>query len=257
MIPLPKNEITPHLRALFDVDFPAGVRCQAVLNGDFPGTLYTDDPANPTWGVVHETVYGTFYPVGQITAPLLAEWVEIFQQSGEVLVGLWPDDPLFDLMPPGVVYDGRVFDCIGRPVGQGLEKFLSPVPEACTLQRVTLDNYARSADYESHMRFFGTPEHALANLIAYLLMRGGDVVCEANAMRLLPDLMEVGVATAEDFQGRGYATLTCAHVIQACEAAGCATYWNCNAQNLPSVALARKLGYRRERLYRLLAWEPQ
>lgn len=253
MIALTINEITPQVRALFDADLPAGVRCQAVLNGDFPGTVYTDDPHHPTWGVAHETVYGTFYPVGQVDAAHLAEWVGRFRREGETLVGLWPDDPLFDLMPPDVVYDGRVFDFSDR-VG-GLEAHLTAIPDGCTLQRVTLENYARSADYEAHIRFFGTPEKALANLIGYLLMCGEDVVCEANAVRLLPNLMEVGVATAEDRQGRGYATVTCAHVIQACEAAGMATYWNCNAQNLPSVALARKLGYRRERVYRLLAWE--
>jgi RimJ/RimL family protein N-acetyltransferase len=64
----------------------------------------------------------------------------------------------------------------------------------------------------------------------------------------------VGVMTHELYQGRGYATLTCAHLLQACEALGYQTYWNCAKQNRASAALARKLGYRVEREYKLVAW---
>jgi RimJ/RimL family protein N-acetyltransferase len=32
------------------------------------------------------------------------------------------------------------------------------------------------------------------------------------------------------------------------------TWWNCAKQNVASAALARKLGYRTEREYRVLAW---
>ena len=48
--------------------------------------------------------------------------------------------------------------------------------------------------------------------------------------------------------------VTCAHLIRDCEARGYQTYWNCARQNLASAAVARKLGYRTEKEYRLLAW---
>jgi RimJ/RimL family protein N-acetyltransferase len=68
------------------------------------------------------------------------------------------------------------------------------------------------------------------------------------------DIVEMGVTTRAQYQRRGYATLTCAHLIRACEERGYRTYWNCAKQNLASAAVARKLGYRREKVYRLLAW---
>jgi RimJ/RimL family protein N-acetyltransferase len=56
---------------------------------------------------------------------------------------------------------------------------------------------------------------------------------------------------------KGYASITCAHIIHEMEQQGYLTYWNCAKQNQPSVALARKLGYRCEKEYRLLAWFKQ
>jgi len=42
--------------------------------------------------------------------------------------------------------------------------------------------------------------------------------------------------------------------VQACEHKGLSTYWNTAKQNLPSAAIARRLGYRVEGEYNLLAW---
>jgi RimJ/RimL family protein N-acetyltransferase len=53
---------------------------------------------------------------------------------------------------------------------------------------------------------------------------------------------------------KGYATITCAHLIQEMEQQGYLTYWNCAKDNQASIALARKLGYQTEKVYRLLAW---
>jgi RimJ/RimL family protein N-acetyltransferase len=42
--------------------------------------------------------------------------------------------------------------------------------------------------------------------------------------------------------------------IRACEGLGYRTYWICARQNRASAAVARKLGFRTEREYRLWAW---
>jgi RimJ/RimL family protein N-acetyltransferase len=88
----------------------------------------------------------------------------------------------------------------------------------------------------------------------FCLMKGDEILCEVFASFLTGDVMEMGVLTHKPYEGRGYGTLTCAHLVQACEAQGFQTYWNTNAQNLPSLAIARKLGYRRELPYRLFYW---
>jgi RimJ/RimL family protein N-acetyltransferase len=112
----------------------------------------------------------------------------------------------------------------------------------------------RSVDYDMHIVVFGTPERALEKGRGFYLMSGDEILCEVFAGPPAGGLVEVGVMTYDQHQGRGYATLTCAHLIQACEAAGYQTYWNCAKQNLASAAVARKLGYRTEREYKLVAW---
>lgn len=88
----------------------------------------------------------------------------------------------------------------------------------------------------------------------YCLMREDIILCEAFAGPLVDGLIEIGVGTHESHRRRGYATLTCAHLIRACEEKGYRTFWNTNKQNLASKALARKLGYRTEQEFRVLAW---
>jgi RimJ/RimL family protein N-acetyltransferase len=70
-------------------------------------------------------------------------------------------------------------------------------------------------------------------------------------------MIEIGVETHPHHMRKGYATLTCAHLIAEMEQQGYSTYWNCAKGNLPSAALARRLGYRTEKEYRLVAWFKQ
>jgi RimJ/RimL family protein N-acetyltransferase len=67
-------------------------------------------------------------------------------------------------------------------------------------------------------------------------------------------VIELGVETSETCRRCGFATVTCAHLIHTCEAMGYETFWNTATQNAASIALARKLGYQREQLHRVLAW---
>jgi predicted GNAT family acetyltransferase len=65
---------------------------------------------------------------------------------------------------------------------------------------------------------------------------------------------EVGIITREEHRQKGYATITCAHLIRECEQQSFETLWNCAKQNVGSNALARKLGYRKAEEYRVIAW---
>jgi GNAT superfamily N-acetyltransferase len=238
------------LRGLFDVDQPAGIRALAVLEGNMPGRILTDDPAHPTWAVLQETLYSTIYPAGTLSDLVLSELISQLRVDGEVLVGLWPNDlriPAFLALQPE--YDGTVYDFWDRPIGQGLDALLQPIPDGCEIRRVDADLYKRLADYDPQ-----TAETAFEKGMGFCLMHGDEILCEAFAGRLIDKILEMGVTTHKPYEGRGYGTLTCAHLVHACEAAGFQTYWNCNGQNRASLAIARKLGYRTEKPYRLLYW---
>jgi RimJ/RimL family protein N-acetyltransferase len=252
MLPITPAHVTPNLRALFDTAMPASLRCFGVLEGIVAGEILTDDPHNPTWGAVREANDGTLYVGGALDSQRLAQLVAHLRQTGDVLIGYWPDDEAFKAMlPPNLEYEGDVLEFYECSLDTNL---LSPLPDGCTIRRMDADLFARSLDRDYHLAGGLSADDVLARGIGCCLLHGDDILCEAFAGAAINGIREMGVVTLEAYRKRGYAALTCAHLIHLCAQAGQRTYWNCAKQNLASTRLARKLGYRNEREYQLVAW---
>jgi hypothetical protein len=255
MVEYQGDSAPPAIRALFqDADLPAGLRCSAVLGGYTRGIVHADDAHRSTWAVLRENVYGTLYPVGALTADVLTNMIGRYSARGEALIGYWPGDPLAALLPASPQYRGTVLDFTGR--SGSLSELLNAVPDGCEVRRMDVSLLKRSRNYEEMVKAHGSIDAAAQKEVAFCLMRGETIVCEASAAPLSPRVMEVGMVTHEDYRRRGYATFLCAHLIAHLERRGFATYWNCNAENVPSAIIARRLGYQREHEYRLMAWRP-
>jgi len=254
MIEVAPDQVTPQLRALFDSRMPAGFRCFAVIAGDAAGRILTDDPVRPTWGAVQEGAFGTVYPGGTLAAPTWHRLIAKLYQDCDVLVGLWPDDERIQLLPSSPDYDGFTLDFTDRPIGAGLDGDLPQLPDGCNMRNLDRELFERSEDRDFYSTLYGSAGQALKKVHARFLMRGDEICCESYAYFAALGMIEIATSTREPYRGRGYATITCAHLIQACEAHGYQTYWNCAKQNLASAAVAHKLGYRTEKDYRLLAW---
>jgi GNAT superfamily N-acetyltransferase len=253
MIQVPPDQVTPQLRALFDPHMPAGFRCFAAIAGDAAGRILTDDPIHPTWGAVQEGAFGTVYPGGTLATSTWNRLIAKLREAGDVLVGLWPDDERIQLLPSPLDYDGFTLDFTDRPLGAGLDGY-SQIPAGCHMRNLDQELFERSEDHDFYSVLYGSTEQALEKVYARFLMRGDEICCESYAYFAALGTIEIATSTREAYRGRGYATITCAHLIQECEARGYQTYWNCAKQNLASAAIARKLGYRAEKEYRLLAW---
>jgi RimJ/RimL family protein N-acetyltransferase len=249
------QQVTPAIRAMCDSTMPAAFRGGAVLDGNSIGKIWTDDAAKPSWCVIQEGVFGTLYLGGEVTASVLDQVIREVRPHSEVMIGLWPDDPRIDFVPSQCDYRGTVLDFRYRPPLQGLDAYVRDIPAGCTFRRVDEHLFQRSMDYDWYSRVFGSPAKALGDILGLFLMRDDQILCEAYAGVSANGIIEMGVNTMEGHRQRGYATLTCARLIYACEALGYQTYWNCNSANTASAALARKLGYRLERPYTLFYWE--
>ena len=253
MIEVSPVHVTPQLRALFDPCMPAAFRCFAVIDGAVAGRILTDDPVRPSWGVVQERAFGTMYPGGALAASTWGQLIATLREDGDVLVGLWPDDERTQLLPPVPDYDGFTLEFTDRPAGAGLEAYLQ-IPDGCQVRSVDRQLFERSADRDFYCTLYGSAEQALEKGLARFLMYGDEIRSEAYAYFAALGIIEIATSTGEPYRGRGYASIACAHLIQSCEQLGYQTYWNCARQNLASAAVARKLGYRSEKEYRLLAW---
>ena len=254
MLPVSPRQVTPKLKALFKADDPASLRCFAVLDGRAAGWLWTDDLAHPTWCIVQEVGFRSVYLGGLHDAHTLGCIVAQLRRAGEVLIGLPSGDERLHMLPPNPDYVGTTLEFTDRPVGEGLDAWLRQLPAGCQLRRVDRELLERCQERDLLIRIFGSAGKALENGFGLCLMRDDQLLSEAHAGPSALGMIEIGVMTPERHRYRGYATLTCAHLVRACEESGYQTYWNCARQNRASVAIARKLGYRTMKEYELRAW---
>jgi len=253
------DQVTPVIRSLFSSDEPQARRCFAVLDGAAPqGKIIVDNPSDPNWAIVQEVVDNSIYLGGRIDAPTFSPaFAEVFaalRQEGDVLVGMWLDDPRLSLLPPDPAYDGRTLEFYNRPTGEGLEEYLRQVPADCTLRRIDRDLVLRTEWGPGDVKMIGGIELWEKTCFGYCLMRGDEILSEAAVGLPALGLYEPGVFTQKAHRGKGYGTLVSARLVQEIEKMGGKTYWNCAKQNLPSATIARKLGYRIEKEYRCMVW---
>jgi hypothetical protein len=244
------SQVTRELCALFNPSDPAFLRCQAVLDGHAAGWIFTDHPETPSWAVVQEAAFGSLYLAGGMQATGLHELIGTLRRQGDVLVGLWPDDPRWSLLPTNPKYTGYTLEFTDRLAAEELPD----IPQGCELKHLdhSLSKQILGRNFLIHL--YGSVQQALQWGYGLCLMCGDELLCEAFAGPAAGGVIEIGVETHPHHMHKGYATLTCTYLITKMEQQGYTTYWNCAKGNLPSAALARRLGYSTEKEYKLLAW---
>ena len=253
MIQINHMKVNQNIKTLFDITNPTMPRAFNVLEGIMRGQIIVDDQPNPTWACVRDGIYGTLYFGGQITASLAASLVDRFRQIGEVGIGCWLDDELNAMIPSNHDYDGRTLyytECIPN---RELLNYSLP-PGYALVQRDEI-LFKQSFDYQSTLESFGSIKSVLNQTFGFVVLHEGKVVCEAATGAVTHRMIEVGVTTHEVYRQRGLAAISCTKLIQVCETKGYKTWWDCAKQNIPSVKLARKLGYRNEQEYRYVWWK--
>ena len=255
MIRITSDQVTPAIRSLFCTNEPQARRCFAVLNGTAPiGKIIVDNPIDPKWAIVQEVVDKSIYIGRSIDASTFANVFAALRQEGDVLVGMWLDDSRVGLLPANPTYDGRTLEFYDRPISEGLDKYLQQVPADCMIQRIDRELIMRTEWGPVDVEMMGGIDNWEKSCFGYCLMRGDEILSEATVGLPALGLFEPGVFTQEAHRGKGYGTMTVARLIQEIEEMGGQTYWNCAKQNIPSSAIARKLGYRVEKEYRCMAW---
>jgi GNAT superfamily N-acetyltransferase len=233
---------------------PTAIRCFAVLDGGNAAKILTDNPNCPCRGYVWEPDDGTLYQGGTQDRDVLCRVVAMLRQDGLVAVGFRENDPSVDFLPPDPDAGAACLE-FDRPVGSSdLSPYLGQLPEGYQIYRMDRKLVERSPKRDEIVIRYGSIDNFLDKGAAVCVMHGEETVCEAYADMNVMGVRELGVTTQKAYRGQGFATIVCAHLIQICDETDCQTYWNCAKLNLASAALARKLGFRNEREYKLLAW---
>jgi hypothetical protein len=251
------DRVTPAVAALFDRSGPASHRCAAVLTGLTVGDIVVDDPVHPTWAAVRESCDdGQTFLGGALDAPAAGRLITALRAAGDVLIGGWPDDPGLALLPTDPDYDGWVVEWVRRRAGAVVEP-LRPAPPGCVVRPIDHRLLARCLGRDGIVAHLGGVERFFAHGFGFCLLDGDAIACEVFACPVAQGRRELWVETHAPYRRRGYALVTCAQALQACDAAGQQPYWNTARQNQPSIALAHRLGFGEGREYRLLGWMRQ
>lgn len=255
IVELDPGSIGPEIERLVPPDAPARPRALAVIDGVLAGTVWADDPAAPTWTVVVEKADGTVYVGGAISASVLDEIMAgVETAAGDLIFGFaGPDDPVRAVLPPDPYYRGEALDFTQRVPPSG-EAALLAAPLDVTVERIGPELLPQTEWYADTLVAYGSAERFGAQAVGYGILSEGRLVAEAIAGPRVRGMLEMGVATRETHRGKGYGTLMSRLVARACEAAGEVVWWNANATNAPSLAIARRLGFRIERRYELFAY---
>ncbi len=253
LIDIPHEQVTPEILALFDVTKPTMPRALNVLEGVNRGQILVNESTRPTLAVVRDGMYGTLYFGGNVNASLISSTVQRFRSMGEVGIGCWLDDPLNEMIPTDFDYDGRTYYFTERAPSMNGQNLQLPAGYRLLPRDEAL--FRKSFDYQSTVDLFGSIENVLKYTLGVTILDGDTLICEAATGAPTQGWIEVGVTTAEPYRGQGFATIACARLIGLCEARGYETWWDCAKQNIPSVRLAKKLGYQSEPEYRYVWWQ--
>ncbi len=256
MLEIGPGMVTPAIRGLFDPCTPTAIRCFAVLAGGNAGRIFVDDPDHPSIGYVWERDDGTLYQGGVKDRLVLQQMVETLRQQSIVALDFRDGDPALDLFPPCPDAGAECVE-LDRPAGgSDLAPFLD-LPPGFTAHRMGRQLLEKSPRLDETLFRYGSLDTYLATGLDLCILHGDESVGEAGADIEINGVREVGVVTEHAYRGgKGFGTLLVAHLLKWTDELGVSTYWDCVKLNIGSLKIARKLGFRNERSYKIYAWFP-
>jgi len=225
----------------------------AVLKGRHTGRAVVDDVEHPALCVLRTDATLT-YGSRQISQAFLREAMARFQKIGPIWLIWQPAFSPHNFTPQADQIIERLEFYDYDPHAAVLAELRRRLPAGFLIRPIDRQLIER-CEWRSDMEFYcGNLDNFLLNGLGLCMMHGGEIIVEAYVSSFGDTQAEIGAVTRAPYRGHGYAPIACAYLIQACEQRGYHAYWSCDTDNLASVRVARKLGFRQERAYQVLEY---
>jgi len=119
-------------------------------------------------------------------------------------------------------------------------KYISDTFEIVRTNRIMYDNM-NGIVVPKH--FWRNAKHFFKAGVGFSLICDSTVASTAYSAFILDNKLEIGIETIADTRGKGFATATCAALIDYCLENGYEPIWACKLENIASYHLAQKLGF--------------
>ena len=129
------------------------------------------------------------------------------------------------------------------------------IPDGCSVRRIDLEllssNYLANLDSlkEEIACCWTSVDHFLDKGFGFCLTTDDKIAAWCTAEYASGTDRGIGIETVEEWQGRGFATLTACAFVEHCMSNGLTAYWDAWKSNLASIAVAEKVGFRKVRDY--------
>lgn len=239
----------------------------AVLAGNSTALIWADDPAQPNTALMWDNAH-ILYVVGEagnhnfnqrlgemFSTQLLPDARKRGIDGFKIVYGnpSWENQiaTVFPTLPlshyPRVVYS------LGKLTVPDWQQRLAPSYSMRPIDQAMLNDktLGNVADLVEEIEScWPSRERFLAQGFGLCLVGNDEIICRCTAEYVSPGKCGIGIATAEPYRRRGFATLTASAFLADCRTRGLTPYWDAWSRNVASVATAEKIGLRKIQEYR-------
>ncbi len=238
---------------------------RAVVERHISGTVYADNKDKPTtFYVVHpygmSLLFGNRknsefnsafrdYALNKNSSRNDFEWMQIFPNEWDnVLKELFKESLIKSSenkrnITTGIVeLNTRVNFKFNLDMYSKFKENLNPTNGTTTNTTVDIFNSIQGSVVPSN--FWNSADDFLNKGIGFSLFFDGQLACTAYSAFLMDNMLELGMETVPKFRGKGFAQHTCSQLIDYCLDNDYEPIWACRLENIGSVRLAEKLGFK-------------
>jgi RimJ/RimL family protein N-acetyltransferase len=223
----------------------------AVFEGTQPGRIFADDVTSPTAALMCRTY--EFYVAGSADASELRRFIAEAPAEAGVFHELYGYCPVGKTWEKALLEDhDHLFEVIDRRSFRfpndgkdRLKGWRDSLPAGVEVQAVN-GELAERIDQEMHEMigfFWGGYENFDKHGFGYCATVDGQFASVVYAIAVGADQANISIETAAPYRRRGLAVLVSQAYIEHCIERGIVATWDCDAQNVASYDLARKLGF--------------
>lgn len=234
----------------------------AATAGNSPNTIWVDNVAQPKTALLWDNAH-CYYLVGAADNPELNQALASFVTESLVPEAATRDLGVFKVYYSSEGWEDAIRLIFESPSLTKLERSFY------TFDQVKLSNwrewlpnggYVRSID----QRLWANPRlknlqavteeiesgwHSLRSFLekgfGFCLLLADEIVCWCTAEYVSEKKCGIGIETVEAYRQRGLATLTACAFVEYCVSKQITPHWDAWTANLPSIAVAEKVGFRR------------
>jgi RimJ/RimL family protein N-acetyltransferase len=243
-------EFYPRVEGFFTSSQPGNAMARSVLENRCPGSVWVDHLERPTTALI--AVDHSFLIPGRSIHPAFLNRVVSQLGRHRRLHLVWTDDQKRKLNPP----PGRK-QTIKRREFRNRDRsvhFPSSPSDPIRVCKITSDLLPQCQWTHEMERIFGGLRRFFMHGLGFCLIRDNEILAEAYAAFWGNGQVEIAVITDQDHRHQGLGCRVSIELIEACEAMGFDTHWNCDSRNRASMKLAANLGYRSQARYLLLEY---